>query len=363
MLSLLTAARFFAAFGVFCFHFVPRWIPSFDERAPLLLVHFTRTGYVFVPFFFLLSGFVLEHTYFRQKELCWREFLVKRFARLAPAFWLSLVLGLVPAWMALERSGAGGKLPAYLMIHLSFLGSWFPEAGVLNYPAWSIHSEVFFYLLFPFFLRWGAGYSAARNLLQLFALLLVGWAVQGLGAWWEPGVFAWNGLNQGKPGYSSWVMDFLQIHPVVHLPEFLMGICLSRLRRLWIQPPVRSALAMMAIALMATAGAILHAERIPYLWLNSVFLVPAFAAVILGLAILPWQAPAWLMLLGEASYSLYILHVPLRDWASAVKGRFLTGADPIVFTLTVMLAVLVLSVASYRWVEVPGRKFLLRMRP
>ncbi len=355
-LSYLTAARFFAAFGVFCFHLIPRWNPSFDQDVPELFLHLVRTGYIFVPFFFVLSGFVLEHTYSRQLSVGWGEFLVKRFARIVPAFWIGLALGAVPAWMALARTGEGAKIWGYLAVHLGFLGSWFPDAGIVNYPAWSIHAEMFFYLLFPFFLRLRVGSSLRGALIGLAFSLGIGWLIQGATFWVEPAAMMWNGLNQNKPDSLGWWSDFVQTHPIAHLPEFVMGIFLARLFRAWENP--RLSWLIGSIGLGGVFWGIAAAPELPYLWLNGILLAPFFAALILVLAFLPGRAPPWLELLGEASYALYILHVPLRDWASAIRSK--NTVDPILFTIVVMGLILGVSVLVYRWIEIPARRAILR---
>ena len=98
-------------------------------------------------------------------------------------------------------------------------------------------------------------------------------------------------------------------------------------------------------------------------------LAPAFGLMILGLA----SRPAWiantlsmsfLVLLGEISYGIYLLHIPVLFWFDrftlpgyAFSFRTLPPHDghriePYLFYLSLVLA---LSWACYRWIEMPAR--------
>src|ERR1700722_13625137 len=84
----LTGARFIAALLVVCFHFVP--------HAPTWMNSIIRNGYLGVPFFFVLSGFILTYNYASdsQRQIGARSFWVARFARIYPIYLVSLVLSL-----------------------------------------------------------------------------------------------------------------------------------------------------------------------------------------------------------------------------------------------------------------------------
>jgi len=59
-LTALTTLRFFAALWVVVFHFLDRPLTAVGAPWPLLAV--TGFGDVAVPFFFVLSGYVLAYT-------------------------------------------------------------------------------------------------------------------------------------------------------------------------------------------------------------------------------------------------------------------------------------------------------------
>jgi peptidoglycan/LPS O-acetylase OafA/YrhL len=76
--------RFFAAGYVVLFHFAST--PAQEHGAPAPLVTFLFNGYMGVPFFFLLSGFILAYTYLGQmnSNTRRRRFWEARFSRTYP---------------------------------------------------------------------------------------------------------------------------------------------------------------------------------------------------------------------------------------------------------------------------------------
>ncbi len=83
--------RFFAAISVVLFHYVARY--TVDEpigSIPLsILSTVTQYGFLGVPLFFMISGFVILASASHRSNF---EFLVARFVRLFPVYWLCLSL-------------------------------------------------------------------------------------------------------------------------------------------------------------------------------------------------------------------------------------------------------------------------------
>ena len=122
-------------------------VPGWSEVMRLL-----TEGYLSVNFFFILSGFVIQYSYgpqLRQGVLSTKSFLFNRFAHLWPTYLLALAAALVVY--------AGVSAPYYLKTssfwcHVFMVQSWIPDSTFafnFNGAAWSVSTEVFFYLLFP----------------------------------------------------------------------------------------------------------------------------------------------------------------------------------------------------------------------
>ncbi len=147
----LTGVRFIAAVWVVLFHFREE-IARLTKNQALMGV--VEDGHHAVPFFFILSGFILSHTYFTHYSL--RDhgaFVLARFARLWPVHLITLlalvVYALVIYW-GRGRPIGDNFAPSALLPELLMLRCWSSTLLIWNYPAWSIHAEWFAYIfLFP----------------------------------------------------------------------------------------------------------------------------------------------------------------------------------------------------------------------
>src|ERR1700747_3770579 len=144
----ITSLRFFAALHVVLFHMRVIGILS---GGPWWYQNFASIGYVGVNFFFVLSGFILVYTY-EGPELNARNFWWARFARIYPAYLLSLIVAAPFFLFALRHL----DLPFYAWtkqhtfwactLTLSLLQAWAPEAALTwNSVCWSLSVEAFFY--------------------------------------------------------------------------------------------------------------------------------------------------------------------------------------------------------------------------
>ena len=71
--------------------------------------------------------------------------------------------------------------------------------------------------------------------------------------------------------------------------------------------------------------------------------------------------PAWLVLLGDASYSLYLLHTFLLDASGRMRMDLGISSPPalLLFMLALPVVIILLSVWWFRWVEKPIMKAAL----
>src|SRR5579862_6798985 len=95
----LDLIRFGAAFLVMFFHFGFAWwtkpanaVEATLHAALRPIAPLASAGWVGVPIFFVLSGFVIS---FSAREKGWRDFIVGRCARLYPAAWICATITLL----------------------------------------------------------------------------------------------------------------------------------------------------------------------------------------------------------------------------------------------------------------------------
>jgi peptidoglycan/LPS O-acetylase OafA/YrhL len=363
-LGALTGLRFVASLLVLLHHTQAALAP---EGAPWLHA-LAEQGYLGVGLFFLLSGFILSYNYLADGAPVDRgEFWRARFARVYPVYALSLALSLPLFLRALEREGAGpagaGAVGAAV---LSLTQAWFPSAACeWNCPGWSLSVEAFFYLAFPF-LAGPLVRLPARRLVPAMAAL---WAA----ALVVPALFTALGLDARAAGPEGWRTPerlLVQYNPLLHLPEFAIGVLAGRWHLLrqgarasgaagWERWGASAALAAL-LAVMVLGGGL------PFLLLHNGLLAPLFALLVLALAagadplarLLARPLPR---LLGEASFALYILHLPLWMFLLAADKRLGWHLLPSLPVLAAFGAgAVAVSVLVLRGVEEPARRWLRR---
>jgi peptidoglycan/LPS O-acetylase OafA/YrhL len=362
-LDALTGARFVAAFHVLLFHSGTPLLVG----APAWLTLIQRSGYVAVSFFFVLSGFVLSHHYgaaAERRELDARTFFSNRFSRIYPAYAVALLcmlpLALYPPWCA-QVYGVGSALrrTASFAAHALLLQGWAPQtATTWNLPGWSICAEAFFYLSFPALAALVGRARTPSALLRVMGALWLG-SLALAGAYL---VLRPDGAGDLSPEARGRWLEALKYNPLTRFPEFAFGVCLGRLRRLRPALQQRGGGALAGGACAGLFAVLLAGRWIPYPVMHNGLLLPLFGALVLGLAqgggaLARALSSRPLLALGEGSYSLYILQLPLMLWATVLFGGALPPGSA-TFRALYLAAAVGLSLASHAWFERPAQRWL-----
>ena len=346
----LTSLRFLAALYVVLFHTAPLMQqdpPPRNWQAELL-----AKGYISVGFFFLLSGYILAYVYLRKgRPVQLQRFWAARLARVYPLLLVALLLDL-PRFLhhELMKHALGLSLlnaAAMFSAEALLLQAWSMRLQGMDAPSWSLSAEALFYLLFPA-LGWvlwrlrGAQLAAAAGLIYAGGQMMVYLAARAL----PPSITLYQ--------------------PLLHLPTFALGICLAKwqvsgahLSRSPGSFPGRARIYLALTAAVAIFLAVVYLGELPYVHLQDGLLAPVFAALIWALSyaetrIARWLSVPWLVLLGEASYGLYLIHMPVLGYF-AQTGKPLTGPLYVAY----IAATISLSVASFQFFETPMRRWIL----
>lgn len=340
-LEALTGVRFAAALLVVLFHFGS----NLTAQLPPFLSSIVQHGYVAVSFFFVLSGFVLIYSYVKPDGTSRAfngSFWWARFARIYPLYLVALLLA-VPPYLAKGEFESWSEAAVSIVSSVFMVQAWHPAiADQVNGPGWSLSAEAFFYLTFPFLLPVVTRLHPA----WIYPVILL------LGVLAVIPVALMNASGQ-------YPYQLMAMNPALHLPQFIIGmlggwlflqggLAFQRLvKLLWIPALV--------IVLM-----VLGVMKMPYSVLNNGLLAVPFVvllAALAGASKLNYRTPKQLVLLGEASYALYILQLPVASWF-----KFVTRSGAGQFSLAqlaVYLFVLIgLSIASFLYFEVPMRRMM-----
>jgi len=324
-------ARALAAMMVVVFHLQPQFLRM--GFAPPLWSGLAAG----VDIFFVISGLIMWITTC-DRPVSPLTFLGRRLVRIVPLYWLAtsvtvILMIVAPSVLQTARFDLGHVIASY-----AFLAWHNPGTGAYDpvvIPGWTLNYEMAFYLVFAALLLVGRSY----RLLLVAALF---------------GALAWLG---SAPGAAHSGQMAFYTSPI--MLEFVFGMALGELhaRTDWVQRLGRKGglLAVVCGFALLVAGPALA----PGLPRFLVFGVPALAVVAGALALDVLGAlreSRWLLLLGNASYSLYLTHPFVLSALSQIwrKGHLdaLPGGLAVFAVLAVLLCCL-LAALSYRLVELP----------
>jgi peptidoglycan/LPS O-acetylase OafA/YrhL len=337
----LDALRFVAAAAVVIYHYgvFLAWTQTFRtvDRAFEALP-------VAVDLFFVISGMIMFEVYGSRLTdwSAYGTFLRKRFARLAPLHYATLLFFVVAVAAATHLGFSTGDAktfePRCIAPNVLFLQSFNNcLALTFNKPSWSISAEMAMYVALPAFL-----WIAARRPL----------------AWGVVGGFLALALIDDLRGLNGWPTLTYGFGVLRAIPSFLLGIVLARATGPLSKipaPGVLMALCLVALVLEFALGAD-HFVRIITVYALATFALAAdrrrqAAPVMRGLAPM-----------GRLTFSIYMLHHPL-GWALisvlGVKVLHLSGIElNLAVAATAVIVVPLVSVLSLFLFEEPMRKTL-----
>lgn len=336
----LTVARLPAALLVLLHHSSDSALGGLgDGPVRDILQALAHSGGLAVAFFFILSGFILAHSQGARTVVEPRKFYLARAARILPVYYLGLLLCLPhffleAAEICADHPGAGGwaRVAARVVAVSGLVQAWVPSMALAwNVVAWSLACEAFFYLLFPFL------YPRMRGLRDGVLLAILGLSIVPMA-----GRFVLFSIHPSL---------HLNFNPLVRLPEFVAGIALAvGFARGWRLPGWAGPVAVLVILWsLPQEGTAFQGPRL-------LLLHAAYIASILGLArSAGWHSGAFrlLVFLGQASFALYILHVGVYEYL-----RLLFAPSVLLWWAYLVMA-LALSATVFRWVETPGRRWVL----
>ena len=291
-----------------------------------------------VDVFFVISGFIMAHLTRNQfgRNGASRQFLLRRLARIVPAYWFFTLL------LAVIILASGGRIRnsvASLDVMLSsiFFIPWPRIDGKLNpllAQGWSLNFEMIFYMAFSAALIFRSG--------RLY--LVAGMVLLASSHWLVP---------------ESWFALKFWTRPIIL--EFVIGIGLAHIHARGIRMGWLSAVTclLLSVAIFKLAPA---AQDNDYLRLIKIGIPAALFAAVFILSREPTGAGPMRKLLlfgGDASYAIYLSHTLTMAAFVAVWQR-LPIAAPWLGTLLAVLASLGVAMAFHAIIERPFNLWLKR---
>ncbi|AMO54374.1 hypothetical protein GZ77_22680 [Endozoicomonas montiporae] len=294
----LTGVRGVAALWVFFHHIINQY--PLNGSLPESVKNVADTGWLGVDLFFILSGFVISYVHQKDFEdgvtaTSWKNFMILRFARVYPVHFFTTMALVVIYLSASVLFHYESKVEAFTFSKLVYSltltnGFGIPESRGWNIPSWSVSTEAFAYLVFPWltYLVFSRKMSMLTCLISCIAILLCTTAI----GWY---------LSDGEKYFSGWETNVIRI-----LSEFSIGCLLFNIFKqntkyaLWWLGEV----AFIAIIVMTWL-------QVPHQW--DVLYIMALAVLVIaltedkGLLARCLGRRIWIYL-GEISYSVYLCH-------------------------------------------------------
>jgi peptidoglycan/LPS O-acetylase OafA/YrhL len=296
----------------------------------------------------------------------YRVFLAARVARLWPAFLATAVLAMATvAPINSAEAAAKAAVNVFMLQSLVPLKDWYYS---LNAVSWSISTEMFFYVVFPFALL-----LAKRNVALLCAVAMALLVTM-------VSLVALLGLSSSESDQGVTAWGVLYISPITRIAEFLAGMAAYQLAVSMHAHSVKWG-KLRAAAIEFSALAFAFAAMVFFTWLSNSALKEAapqfsvwvrvagpFLAFGLLLAVLygergpvsGWLKWRPLVYLGEISFALYLLHQIVVRWMfinyRAVIEQHVTAAHILYWVISLAGAAMI-----YHFIEQPMRSPLRRL--
>ncbi len=292
-----------------------------------------------VDIFFVISGFIMWTSTSHQRGGV-VKFLKRRIYRVYPLWWMALTAWIVIRLILPDRLHNAdvtlhSLICSYLLVphfHHVFAGRIWP----ILVPGWTLQLEMFFYAIFSLTLLIGNRPARLVTAIAVLGSLVV--------------------LGSFMPAESA----LLDTYTSPLLLEFAAGVILAALTLKLQQTPFTTGLIVVAIGLallVINYRLIVEDGSVQRVLVQG---IPAILIVAGGLVIEPILArkpSRILLLLGDASYSLYLTHSVTIAAVAVIWERLHLpagrGAGAIAFIPFALVASLMCAVIVYRYIELP----------
>jgi peptidoglycan/LPS O-acetylase OafA/YrhL len=343
----LDALRGIAAITVLIFHYHHFYLADFSSREFIpkqelfpyseFLFFIYSYGKYAVQLFWVISGFVFFHIYLN-KTTTFRKFFVHRFARLYPLHFVTLLLVGLLQFVNLQHNGHwqiyGNNDLYHFVLQLFFASNSLTVAHGLSFngPIWSVSLEIFTYCVFFLCIPLLKKNCFISTLALFITFVLLG--------------FYFN-HNIWKLSQSVFVCaSYFFVGGITYL---IYRVSINNLNRLAV------------VVSLTVVGIILS-----FLYeLTNIKLMLISSLMVITVSFLDVKFPVkikFLESLGNSSYSLYLVHVPIQILILTIADAFFNGnrsfADSWLTLPLFALVSLVVAHYVYLFYEKPVGKWL-----
>ena len=297
-----------------------------------------------VDIFLVISGFIMVYIT-KNRQMTPLRFAFERLTRIVPLYWIftmlmMLVVALVPGLVNAQQLEFWHTLSSYL-----FVPSPHPDGGAfqpLLRVGWTLNIEMLFYLMIVL--------AMVINYVNWTRIVIV----------WVAALVIFGTIGESSaPSINLWTSAYM-----LHL---ITGMLLGRL---WEKLPSLHPLVALGLIGLGLVGLLTLPPQEAHGVTPGFLLVSLCStAIVLGALTLERAGRVarigWLVLLGNASYALYLSHYFVIGLVRALWPAEMVGTFPadIAFLVTVLLTSSAVSVVVYRYIERPLTVYLRDATP
>lgn len=301
-------------------------------------------GRMGITVFFIISGFVIPKSIKENKSRPVKRFIIKRFFRLYPLFWFSMISGLFFIWYLNDRLIDF----SLILANVTMIPAFFSESFIIGLY-WTLETELIFYILTIVLLLMGI-----LRKLQIFVILTL---------------------------LLFFILFIFQIYPAVspdlphweatpyHLSLMFLGVIFRHYfdqdRWTWTWNKLQMNVKQFFIAQLLLVLSIPVFVLLQFIAKGSSEHVPDAVAYLIGiglffLVVRHWRnPPRFVVYLGLISYSIYLMHPVVFHFINYLIGQNNEGKGMhmgVYIFVSVLLTILV-SHLSYQYIEHPFNRY------
>jgi peptidoglycan/LPS O-acetylase OafA/YrhL len=364
ILKSLTSLRYFAAVIVLIHHSLPHW------RNIYIIEAIGNIGYLGVPFFFTLSGFVLYYTY--DSKINFRDYIINRFSKIYPLHVIMLLLCIITYYKIGDPIAGLATNILGTIRNITLIQSW--QFGNINITAgwngvsWTLSCEFLFYIVAPFIF-----YLIRCNANKLFLLIIVFCYI------FEILLLTLN-IN------NDYINNILWYSPLSGILAFTLGAYSAHAfttKHIYIKLNIMSFLSLIILLLPCSLYLIYTPHLLQHGSLAALLTYPAVCLILILQANRDVVSNcnilknSILVKLGDASFALYMIHAWLLGvWAIIINKYILANNMKLVHFIVhyniykefnFLLIIIFIIVNSYFsiyiniWVEIPLRSLFRKL--
>lgn len=305
-------------------------------RGLLQFYQYVDLGRIGITIFFIISGFVICKSFNNnEKEL--KSFVIKRFYRLYPLFWFSMLLAAVVIWLPSSRNLTLG----IFLANISMVPAFFRQEFMVGLY-WTLETELIFYLLMS--LLFVAGLLRRQLVMILVTIFLFALIIY---------FQYFSGLQAALPHWQA---------TPYHLSLMLMGVSFRyAYDNEMTAGRLEDFLSTKSMAIIHLAILLIVPVYLVYRYFgfgemlllqDAVAYLAGITIFILGIMLLR-GASSIVVYLGVISYSVYLLHPMVFTLVLRLAKNisFLQGWHVSIYIIMCSFLTIILSHFTYQWIE------------